>query len=68
MKSLVRVGAGVAIWLILASVFIWDAYVYRFPVIIAIILICVGVYEGIDMSRWWGGDDDDDGNGPMRPA
>jgi len=37
----------------------------RFGGLIVLILIGVGLYEGVDMG---GDDDDDDDGGPMRPA
>ncbi|MEV7396476.1 hypothetical protein [Aeromicrobium sp. NPDC092404] len=70
MKWVVRVAAGLAIAYILLAVFAWDIYVHRFLTLILFILIGVGLYEGIDMSRFFRHDDDDDdsGGGPLRPA
>lgn len=68
MKWLVRLAAGIAIAYVLMAVFVWGQYISRFPVLILFILIAVGIYEGIDMSRFFGHDDDDDENGPLRPA
>lgn len=65
MKWLVRVAAGGAIGAILVAVFVRHDYVPRFGGLIVLILIGVGLYEGVDMG---GDDDDDDDGGLVRPA